>query len=148
MKMAMNIDIYKNKLFILSDEEKLDIIRRLSGYIESRKEITFAYIYGSFIDEVPFHDIDVGVYISEIKKKSATPYALDLAHFLSNALRIRTDVYVLNYAPALFSFHVIKGRMIFERDENFRIKIVENTIREYMDIKPLIHRSIKEAFAT
>jgi predicted nucleotidyltransferase len=141
------MNIRKNKAFMLSDAEKRDIMECLAGYMESRKEILFAYIYGSFVDEIPFHDIDVGIYISEIKKESTTPYALDLAHFLSNALRIRTDVYVLNYAPVLFLYHVIKGRLIFERDENIRASVVENTIRGYLDIKPMIHRSIKEAFA-
>jgi len=141
------MNIRKNSAFMLSDEEKRDIMERFAGYMESRKEISFAYIYGSFVEEIPFHDIDVGIYISEIKKESTTPYALDLAHFFSNALRIRTDVYVLNYAPVLFLYHVIKGRLIFERDENRRACVVENTIRGYLDIKPMIHRSIKEAFA-
>jgi len=143
----MNIDIYKNKLFILSDEEKLDIIKRLAGYIECRQEISFAYIFGSFVDKIPFHDIDVGVYVSEINKESATPYALDLAQFLSNALRIRMEVKVLNYAPASFLYHVIRGLLIFERDEDIRVSIMENTMRVYLDIKPVIRRSIKEAFA-
>lgn len=141
------MDIRKNKAFMLSDEDKQNIMERLAGYTESRKEISFAYIYGSFVEEIPFHDIDVGIYLSEINKESATSYALDLAHFLSNALRIRTDVYVLNYAPVLFLYHVIRGRLIFERDEDIRAGVVENTIREYFDIKSVIHRSIKEAFA-
>ena len=143
----MNIDIYKNKLFILSDEEKLDIIKRLAGYIKSRQEISFAYIFGSFVVKIPFHDIDVGVYVSEINKESSTPYALDLAQFLSNALRIRMEVKVLNYAPASFLYHVIRGLLIFERDEDIRVSIMENTMRVYLDIKHVIHRSIKEAFA-
>jgi predicted nucleotidyltransferase len=147
MKIAMDEGIEENKSFILSDEEKQVIMKRLAGYMESREKISFAYIFGSFVDKIPFHDIDVGVYLSEIKKESATPYALDLSHFLSNALRIRTEVKVLNYAPVLFLYHVIRGRLIFERDEDIRVRIMENTIRVYLDIKPMIHRSIKEAFA-
>ncbi|MBU2621182.1 MAG: nucleotidyltransferase domain-containing protein [Proteobacteria bacterium] len=143
----MNTGIKENKSYILSDEQKRDIMKRLAGYMESREEISFAYIFGSFVDKIPFHDIDVGVYISAIKKESATPYALDLAHYLSNALRIRTEVKVLNYAPVLFLYHVIRGHLIFERDEDLRARIMENTIRIYLDIKTVIHRSIKEAFA-
>jgi hypothetical protein len=143
----MDININKNKLFILSDDEKGEIINRLAGYMENRQEISFAYIFGSFIDDIPFHDIDVGVYVSEINIESATDYALDLELFLNNALRIPTEVKVLNYAPVSFLYHVIRGRLIFERDEDTRASFMENTIRVYLDIKHLIHRSTKEAFA-
>lgn len=135
------------KSLILSDKKKRDIIKCIAEYIRSRDEISFAYIYGSFVENIPFHDIDLGIYVAEIDKKSATPYALELANFISNELNITTDVYILNYAPFLFMYHVIKGRLIFERDEDLRVSIVENTIRRYLDIKPVIRRSIKEAFA-
>jgi uncharacterized protein len=142
-----NMDIRKNKAFMLSDEEKRELIERLAEYMESRQEISFAYIFGSFIDDIPFHDIDMGVYVSEINIESATDYALDLELFLNNALRIPTEVKVLNYAPVSFLYHVIRGRLIFERDEDMRASFMENTIRVYLDIKHLIHRSTKEAFA-
>jgi len=41
--------IRKNITFMLSDGEKQDIMERLAGYLESRKEISFAYIYGSTV---------------------------------------------------------------------------------------------------
>jgi len=141
------MDIRKYTALMLSDKEKRDTIERLAGHMESRKEISFAYIYGSFVDEIPFHDIDVGVYVSEINIESSTDYALDLELFLNNALRIPTEVKVLNYAPVSFLYHVIRGRLIFERDEDMRASFMENTIRVYLDIKHLIHRSTKEAFA-
>jgi len=95
---------------------------------------------------LPFHDIDVGVYVPEITPDEATDHGITLSQTLSKALRISVDVRVLNFAPVSFLYHVIRGTLIFERDEEIRTHVVERTIQRYLDLKALIQQGVKEAF--
>ena len=56
------------------------------------------------------------------------------------------DVRILNLAPLSFLYHVIRGKLIFEKDEEIRVRVVEQTIARYLDLKPIIWKGIKEAF--
>lgn len=135
------------KIYRLSIKDKHHIIQRITAFMEEHKEIVFAYCYGSFTGDIPFHDIDIGVYLEGITKEEASSYSLDLSYALGTVLKMQSDIRVMNFAPVSFLYHVIRGHLILSRDENIRVQIVEDTMRRYLDIKPLIHRSIKEAFA-
>ena len=137
----------KTKTYHLTSKVRQGIKKHLAGIIETRREGGFAYIYGSFAEGLPFRDIDIGIYTSGVAKEDATCYALDLVWIIEAEVHMPVDVRVLNYAPVSFLYHVICGELIFERDEDMRVDVVENTVRRYLDIKPLIRRGIKEAFA-
>jgi hypothetical protein len=137
----------KTKLHRLSLQEKQEVRRHIAELIESQKEVVFAYLYGSFIEEVPFHDIDVGIYVSGIGESEAGFFAVGVADRLSRAIGIEVDVRVLNYSPASFVYRVICGELILERDPDARSRVVERSIQEYLDMKPLLRRAMKEAFA-
>lgn len=137
-----------SKVYYLTLEERLKIIGRLADFIKGRPEVSFAYVYGSFAEGVPFHDIDTGIYVVGIKEEGSTMYALELAQAISGVERIPVDIRVLNYAPLLFLYHVIKGHLLFERDEDIRIDITNKTVQRYLDIKPMIRMGIKEAFSS
>ncbi len=137
----------KRKTYRLTHEDRQKVLERLSAAIERRKDIQFAYAYGSFAEDLPYHDIDVGVYLAAVEQGSTVRYAVELAGELEKVVHFPVDVRVLNSAPVLFLFHVVRGLVIFERDEDLRAEIVEQTVRRYLDIKPFIRRGIKEAFA-
>jgi predicted nucleotidyltransferase len=45
--------------------KKIEIItRQISGLLENRNYIVFAYIFGSFVAQESFNDIDIGIVIS------------------------------------------------------------------------------------
>ena len=136
----------KQKIFHLNRNERSRLIQDLTRLIRDRSEILFAYLYGSIAEDRAFHDVDLGVYLSKIREEDSILYSLDLAHLLSNKLRIPVDVRVLNFAPAAFVYHVIRGNLILDRNEEVRMPLVEMTIAKYLDMKPLMHRGIKEAF--
>ncbi len=141
--------MYKGRMNITRAtlQEKEKIIGRLADFIKGRQEISFAYIYGSFAEGLPFHDIDLGIYVAGIKEEEVTMYALELAQDISRMEHIPVDIRVLNYAPVLFLYHVFKGHLVFERNEDIRIDLAHKTIQRYLDIKPIIHKGIKEAFS-
>jgi predicted nucleotidyltransferase len=136
----------KEKMFQLDGEERTRFTQRLTELLQGHDEIIFAFLYGSFVEGIPFHDIDVGVYLSTVRKEESTFCGLDLAHVLSKELQIPVDVRVLNFAPVSFLYHVIQGLLILERDEEIRSYFVEQTLKSYFDMMPMLKRGIKEAF--
>ncbi|HAR46353.1 MAG: hypothetical protein A2X56_03135 [Nitrospirae bacterium GWC2_57_13] len=138
----------KLKTFHLSNNRKDDVTKSISFVLQARPEIAFAYVFGSFTDDLPIHDVDVGVYLSDARKSPALLYALDLSDNLSRQVHIPVEVTVLNGAPSSFLYHVIKGRLLFIRDEEVYTQVVEDTVRRYLDIRPILRRSTKEAFAS
>ena len=137
----------REKVLRISPAEKDAILEKLAGAIAGQEEILFAYVFGSFSEDAPFHDIDVGIYLSGTDPAAALRSGAETALRLEQALRYPVDVSVLNSAPLPFLFHVIRGLPIFARDEDLRAEIVEQTVRRYLDIKPLLLRGTREAFA-
>ncbi len=136
----------KQKIFSLNQKQRVQLIKALKDALRDREEIEFAYLYGSFVNSFPFHDIDLGIYVKGIREEESTPYGLAMSREFSKKVKIPIDVRVLNFAPVLFLYHVIRGLLIFERNEEVRVQVVEKTVQEYLDLKPMIHRGIKEAF--
>ena len=136
----------KQKVLILGEDKKRPLIEQLAAALQNRDEVMFAYIYGSFAEGLAFHDIDVGVYTLEITEEESTNYSLILGQMLSKELQVPVDIRVLNFAPVSFLYEVIRGNLIFEKNEEIRIRVVEQTIQRYLDLKPMILRGIKEAF--
>ena len=138
----------KYKLNRLSLPKKQEAIKRLAELTELQREVVFAYLYGSFIEDVPFHDIDIGIYVSGIAKVKAGAFTVGFAHRLSKELGLDVDVRVLNFAPVSFVYHVIRGQIFFDRVPEIRTRIIEKSIQRYLDIKPVLHWAMKEAFVT
>jgi hypothetical protein len=136
----------KRKAYQLGREGKEKLIELLRDFLRSRDEVVFAYVFGSFLEEETFHDIDIGIYLSEIPQEESTQYGLALSQTLSSHLRIHVDARVLNFAPTSFLYHVIRGKLIIERDEEVSTTLAEQTIQRYLDLKPLVYRGMKEAF--
>src|SRR5712691_5437124 len=57
------------------------------------------------------------------------------------------DVRILNAAPVPFLYHVLKGQILVSREEERLASVMEDTIRRYLDIAPLLRHYTQEAFA-
>lgn len=136
----------KQKAFSLNQSQKERLMGQLKDILRSYPEVAFAYLYGSFAGNLPLHDIDVGVYLTGIGEKESTSYSLTLSQTLSREVKVPVDVRVLNFAPVSFVYQVIRGILISDRNEELRVHVVEETVRKYLDLKPIIYRGIKEAF--
>ena len=136
----------KPKIYHLPPEERERLIARITGILKNRRGVAFAYIFGSFEEGEPFHDVDVGLHLSETPKERFNESCFILSQNLSRELEIPVDVRILNLAPLSFLYHVIRGKLIFEKDEEIRVRVVEQTIARYLDLKPIIWKGIKEAF--
>lgn len=153
-------------LFRCTVEQREEILGTLREALAARPEVVFAYAYGSFLEERPFRDIDVGIYVAIDDERKATSLALDLAMALEVVVRRLfkrgllsvvpkklgemspyppVDVRVLKWAPVSFCYHVVRGRLIFCRDEHLRVSWTAGVISRYLDSKPLRHKALKEA---
>ncbi len=97
--------------------------------------------------DMPFHDIDLGVFFAGKNQLQMSEAAIDLAVFLSRTTGYPVDVRVLNHAPVSFVYNVLKGKLIYENDEDIRCRVMESTVRQYLDMKPILHLATKEAFS-
>jgi predicted nucleotidyltransferase len=127
----------KRRLYSNDPGERPGIMDALADELASHREIVFAYLYGSFAECAPFHDLDVGVYLHDTR--SSIVLLSTLARRLSVRLKIPVDVRILNDA--------MRGRLILSHNDDLLSTIMENTVRQYLDIAPLLRRSTKEAFS-
>lgn len=126
---------------------KEQLIRRIADVLTARDIVRFAFVYGSFTEDTPFHDIDVAVYLVPSREDAAIREAVELSNQLSNDVGMPVDVRPLNAASIPFRYRVIRGRLLFERDSEATAQFVEQTVQRYLDMKPFLLRGIKEAFA-
>lgn len=121
------------------------IVQELTRELDRHPHVVFAYLFGSCAESLPFHDVDVGVFLLDPGEHAAT--AMSLAPQLSTALGLPVDVRILNGAPSSFLYHVLRGKMLISRDDEFLCSLIERTAQRYLDIAPLRRRAMKEAFS-
>ena len=139
-------------LFHWNKGKREEVIRVIYDILASEPKVLFAYLYGSFLKDRSFHDIDVGVYLAISEKARANLLAMDLAINLESALKTLlqektppVDVRVLNWAPPSFAYHVIRGCLLFSRDEDLRVRYCVWAMSRYLDLKPLRDQALVEA---
>lgn len=129
------------------DKERTDIVNRLAMAFAREPNIAFAYLYGSFVEADAFHDVDIGVYVSRQESGQDAMSVLDLIQRLAGLVPFPLDVRILNDAPVSFLYHVLKGRPIHIQDDEVLTDLMERTVRQYLDMAPLLRQSTREAFA-
>jgi uncharacterized protein len=75
----------------------------------------------------------------------ATP--ADLEARLAVAAGYPVDLVILNEHRTTFLYHVFRGDVLVARDERAD-EVLEQTMREYFDIAPLLRQATREAFGT
>jgi len=135
------------RLYDLGVEERVRVKNQVAAIVSSEPRVAFAYLYGSFTEAQPFHDIDVGVYLRDADPRPAMPFSAVLAQRLSEHLNLPVDARILNGAPVSFLHHVLRGTFLVSHDDDLLGEVLEDTIRRYLDMAPLLRRSAKEAFA-
>ncbi len=124
------------------DRERL--IQRIEAALAPRQEVVFALVFGSFLHQDAFHDIDLAIWTTA----SADPRAdIALAAELSASIGLPVDARRINDAPVAFLFHALRGRPVLVRDPQLLADVMERTARDYHDRAPLLARATREAFA-
>lgn len=119
-----------------------EAIARLRKVLENNENVVFAYLYGSYArhQEHPFSDIDVAVFL----KENTTEAYMDLLSKLPELGR-EIDLRVLNDAPPLFRYKVIKeGLILVNKDPELLRRFIYETLVEALEIKDEIKNLIRK----
>ncbi|MGB9750194.1 MAG: nucleotidyltransferase domain-containing protein [Caldisericia bacterium] len=124
---------------ILNDLEKKKIINIVRGVLLRKKEIEFSLIFGSFLENLPFEDIDIGIYLKKdfLEKNNKIEYIIELGLILENKLKgFEIDLVILNELETNFLYHVFKeGKLLFARDKEKYYDLVIYVVESYLDYK-------------
>lgn len=132
---------------ILSKKEREKIIKKIKRQLFQRKEIVFAFLYGSFLEDPCFRDIDIGIYLNEkiVERKKFFQYQLNIIREIEIPSKYLIDIRILNEAPSSFLASVFKrGRLLFSKDDNFLTNLIEKVSLEEIISEPFSRQSFLE----
>lgn len=122
----------------------MDIIKICKDILIQYKEVTFAYLFGSYVRGTlrSDSDIDIAIYLSE--EMDIDSY-LGLKMDLTEACKREVDLVILNKATPLLKFQVYKeNRSLFTRDKSAETNFKVKTLFEYNDVKRYLDLSYKK----
>ena len=136
----------KKKKYTISKSQRARIAGNISSYLEENLAgITTAYLFGSFVTDAPFSDIDLGVLIKNDRAKTIF-FEFELENRLEKIFKHSVDVRILNRAPLSFCQNVIRhGKVILDRDPNLRADFEGNIMKQYFDYSRFRKQYLKEA---
>ena len=133
----MSLDLEERERFRfhkLRPEEKDRLLERLKEELVGREEVKLAVVYGSFLKEYPFRDIDLALYV--VVEGDPLNYKLWLEEELERKTGYPIDIAVLNEAPPWFTRKVLrKGRLLFTRQPLLPEKLYLKAVDEEQHIK-------------
>ena len=117
------------------------LISQIRKLLLVKEPVLFAYIYGSFLSEKFFRDIDLAVYFDSTAFKDSYDmftYSFALSAACDLAISgVTCDLRPLNLAPLPFKFDVVtNGRIIYKKDEECQIDFEVRTRSLYFDFLP------------
>jgi len=118
-------------------------MQEIARILKKRKEIAFAYLYGSFAKGLQSSksDIDIAVYLSDESPMKDPMYESALAIEIESKIKGRReiDVRVLNRQPVFFAYQVVKyGKRIFTRHRKLAVGFEAAAFDRYFDFKPFM----------
>lgn len=108
------------------------------------QDLVAAYVFGSFVTEDSFSDIDLGILLAE-KPVNPLNMELDLECEIEKIAPCPVDVRVLNGAPISFSQNVIRsGEVIVDIKPNRRADFEGLVLKKYFDFARFRARYLAE----
>lgn len=128
--------------------DKNKIKKKIYDYLISLDEISFAYLFGSFVEKEKYRIIDIAVYLKDdfnYKDFTKYPFGYQSAILGKLSLELKTDkidLVILNEADILlFQKIITSGELLFERDKSLRVHVTNSIRKEYIDTIP--YRNLK-----
>jgi len=116
-----------------------DRIPLLVKYLEKKEDILAAYLFGSYgtAEQTPLSDVDIAILLRGGVKDSFDKQLEISSEVAENADSDDVNVLILNTAPVILQFRVIKtGRLLFARDQNELADFQELVFKVYADFMP------------
>jgi len=117
-----------------------DLIPKALSYLQSRPDVLFAYLFGSFGrgKHLPLSDLDIALYLKDLL--SVQEKKMEILGALIDILQTdEIDLVILNSASLPLRMRILeKKKVIVDREPSLRHHYESLTMREYFDF------SIKE----
>ncbi len=117
-------------------KEVMDEIGKIASKFD---DVRAAYVFGSYVHNDDFNDIDVALLISkELDPYTRFKFEMQVARELERRIKPRSefDVKILNHAPIEFQYEVLKGgKAVFLRDRTKNVEYESETISNYLDFQ-------------
>jgi hypothetical protein len=132
----------------MNQNRREEIIEKIKITLLKDNRVIFAYLFGSFLDGLSFRDIDIGIYLKNIKSENSSSYEIYLSKKISNNCRVPFDIIdikVLNFVPNSFLNSIFKyGKLLFTKDEELLSNLIEKTSLEAITNESISYQSLKE----
>jgi len=131
--------------YSIDSQKKAEITNKIATILTRHcKEMVAVYVFGSFVTDRPFSDIDIGILFKESNGKTLNT-ELDLESQIEKVIRYQMDVRILNTAPLSFVRNVIKnGRLIVDINTTFRSDFESLTAKKYFDFSRFRKRYLED----
>ena len=117
------------------------MLEKMQNVFSEHDEIVAAYLFGSYAEGYARgdSDIDIGLLLSDNSNIGAM-YPVHVAGELEDATGTKRemDVRILNNGTLRFLHQVLKGRLLFCRDDKKRVDFETSAIDRYLDFKPFL----------
>ena len=131
--------------------KKGEVLKKIGEVLSGFVKIEFGYVFGSFLGDRGFRDVDVAIYVSgEDDSYDLMKFSMRVARTLERRVkpRFEFDVTPLNNAPIAFQFEVIRsGKLVFSREDVKRVRYEARVISAYLDYKETLDWLNKEFLA-
>ncbi len=116
----------------------------VTGFLSKQKQVKLAYLFGSVAEgkEGKLSDVDIAVFLDEsLSKKQRFHLQLKLMCELTSILKTdKVDLTVMNNAPLLLKYNIIKHGKILKDDIETKIRIESGILSDYLDMKYYMDR--------
>ncbi|MCL7413191.1 MAG: nucleotidyltransferase domain-containing protein [ANME-2 cluster archaeon] len=112
----------------------------LEEFFKHLEYVGLAYLFGSTAraNDGKLSDIDIAVYLNNgLSKQEQNQKRLELISGLSTLLKSdRIDLVIMNHAPPVLNFEVIKVNMpVYVRDRDVKLDVEQKIMSRYLDRK-------------
>jgi len=126
------------------------ILQKVKQYLLNRKDIEFAYLFGSYATgrQHSHSDIDIAVMFTEgLKDKDYDRFMcrLEIENDLEALLKKKVNILDLNTADLPFIHQILmEGKILFEKNVENRVQFEVNFRKKYFDFRPVLDLYFKE----
>jgi len=119
-------------------------IKRLAEFFRQRKDIKVAYIFGSEAkgSAGKLSDVDIAISVDEtLSRKNYLGLKLSILGEVSSILKTdKIDLVIMNNAPLLLNYNIIKYGKLLTSDETERARLETKILSQHLDRKPILEK--------
>lgn len=117
---------------------KASIKKLIVDFLDLHCNIEFAYLFGSFVNEKKYNDVDIAYFSNE------NINSLELSVKLERLIKKPVDLIDISKVPDHLIHEISKGEIIIDKDENLRTDFITNAWSRYFDFSYYRNRYLEE----